>query len=174
MKKSFLSAIVLVTFIAGCSTFPKDDIQIQSEADPKVNFSGYKTYAWLGAVGIVKDPQGQWEPPQFDADAEITFQINNALQKRGMTEDDANPDMLVAYALGIDMEALQAKYDPETDFETLENVPQAGLIVLLIDPETEFVTWVSIAIAEYKNLEPEVAKLRIKYAVNKMFKGLPK
>lgn len=174
MNKRILSAIVLVTFIAGCSTFPKDDIQIQSEADPKVNFSGYKTYAWLGAVGIINDPQGQWEPPKFDADAEITFQINNALQKRGMTKDNLNPDMLVAYALGIDMDALQVKQDPETDFETLENVPQAGLIVLLIDPETEFVTWVSVAIAEYKNLEPEVAKLRIKYAVSEMFKGLPK
>ncbi|NIN61067.1 MAG: DUF4136 domain-containing protein [Gammaproteobacteria bacterium] len=174
MNKRILSAIILAVFIAGCSTFPKDDIQIQSEADPKVNFSGYKTYAWLGAVGIVKDPQGQWEPPQFDADSEITLQINNALRSRGMREDDANPDMLVAYALGIDMEALQAKQDPETDFETLENVPQAGLIVLLIDPETEFVTWVSIAIAEYKNLEPEVAKLRIKYAINEMFKGLPR
>jgi hypothetical protein len=43
---------------------------------------------------------------------------------------------------------------------SLDNVPQGALIVTLIDPETEFVTWISIATAELKGLEPEMAKKR--------------
>jgi hypothetical protein len=164
----------MITYLAGCSNVPVDDITIESEADSKVNFSGYKTYAWLGAAGILHDPQGQWEPPKFDADAEITFLIDQALRKRGMTEVNDNPDMLVAYALGMDMAALKAKEDPASNMHMLENVPQGALIVVLIDPETEFATWVSIATGELKGLEPETAKLRLKYAVNKMFSGLPK
>ncbi|WP_455203831.1 DUF4136 domain-containing protein [Kaarinaea lacus] len=174
MKKNILAVLVMVGFIAGCASFPKDDIQVETEADPKVNFSGYKTYAWLGSIGIVKDPEGLWEPPQFDADAEIVFLIDSALRKRGITEVSENPDMLVAYAIGVEMDALKLKHNPETKITSLENVPQTGLIVVLIDPETEFATWVGIATGEIKNLDADTAKKRLKYVVDSMFKGMPK
>ena len=174
MKKIVLLVLLTIMHLAGCTSVPVDDISIESEADPKVNFSGYKTYAWLGAAGILNDPQGKWEPPKFDADAEITFLIDQELRKRGMTEVTENPDMVVAYALGVDMAALKLKQDPTTNMHSLEEVPQGGLIVVLIDPETEFPTWVSIATAELKELEPEMAKKRLAYAVNSMFKKLPK
>jgi hypothetical protein len=174
MKKTILTVLVLTGFILGCATVPKDDITIETEADPKVNFSGYKTYAWLGAVGIVEDPEGRWEPPAFDADAEIVYLINDALRKRGMSEVNDGADLWVAYALGVDMEALKVKQNPETKIETLENVPQAGLAVLLIDPETTFVTWIGVATGELKNLDVETAKKRLGYVVNTMFKELPK
>lgn len=174
MKKIILLVLLMITYLAGCSNVPVDDITIESEADSKVNFSGYKTYAWLGAAGILHDPQGQWEPPKFDADAEITFLIDKELRKRGMTEVNENPDMLVAYALGVDMAALKVKEDPSTNMHSLEQVPHGGLVVVLIDPETEFATWISIATAELKGLGPEVAKKRLDYAVTTMFKDLPK
>ncbi|WP_455210255.1 DUF4136 domain-containing protein, partial [Kaarinaea lacus] len=100
MKKFILLVCMIGMYLAGCTSVPVDDIKVESEADPKVKFSGYKTYAWLGAAGILNDPQGQWEPPKFDADAEITFLIDQELRKRGMTEVNDSPDMLVAYALG--------------------------------------------------------------------------
>jgi hypothetical protein len=177
MKGPFVYAIAslfVLVFLGGCSTFPKDDIRVQSDADPKANFSGYKTYAWLGTIGIVKDPEGLWEPPQFDADAEIVFKINSALRKRGFTEVDSNPDLLVGYALGLNMKSLKIKHDPKTELTTLENVPQTALVVMLIDPETRFAIWASVAQADYRNLKPEIAKQRIDYAVSQMFKGLPK
>jgi len=174
MKNTILAVLVMIGFIAGCSTIPKDDIKVDSEADPKVNFSGYKTYAWLGGIGIVNDSQGTWEPPQFDADAEIVYLIDSALRKRGISEVTDNPDMFVAYAIGVDMDALKLKENPESKLTTLENVPQTGLVVVLIDPQTEYVTWIAVATGEIKNLDPETAKKRLAYAVNTMFKGLPK
>lgn len=174
MKKTIFSFFIIFAFLTGCASFPTDDIEVKTAADPKVNFSGYKTYAWLGSVGIVNDPQGQWEPPQFDADAELVFLIDSALRKRGMSQTDTNPDMLVAYGIGLDMAALGLKQDPESKVTTLENVPQTGLIVALVDPETGFVTWAGVAAAEYKNLDPETQKKRLEYVVNTMFKELPK
>ncbi len=174
MKKIILVIMVMAWFITGCSTFPKDDIKIETEAAAKVDFSGYKTYAWLGAAGILYDPHGHWEPPALDADAEMVFLVNSALRDSGMTEVMSEPDMLVAYALGADMEALKLKQNPETKLTSLENVPQIGLVVVLIDSETGFVTWVGIATGEIKNLDSEIVKKRLEYAVNAMFNELPK
>ena len=174
MKNIILTVLVLVGFIAGCATVPKDDIKIQTEADPKVNFSAYKSYAWLGSIAVLNDPQGVWKSPQFDVDAELVFLINEALRKRGMSESNSNPDMLVAYAAGADMDALKVKENPDTKISTLENVPQTGLIVLLLDPQTEVITWAGVATGEIKNLESDIAKKRLAYAINSMFKELPR
>ena len=174
MKKSILSVLVLIGLISGCVTVPTDDIKVETEADSKVNFSGYKTYAWVGSVGIISDEQGHWEPPAFDADAEIAFLIDGALRKRGMAEVSSQPDMLVAYAMGVDMDALKVKQNPETKLSSLENVPKTGLVVVLVDPETGFVTWIGIATGELKNLDSETAKKRLEYVINTMFKGIPK
>jgi hypothetical protein len=173
MKKSILSALVIVAFIAGCATFPKDDIKVDAEAAAKANFSGYKTYAWLGSIGIVNDPDDQWEPPQFDADAELVFLINQAMRKRGMTEVVSNPDMLVAYAVGADMAALKLKENPKTKISTLENVPKAGLVVTLTDAQSGFVIWAGVASGDIKNLDAKTAKQRLEYVIKTMFDKLP-
>jgi hypothetical protein len=47
------------------------------------------------------------------------------------------------------------------------------LVVVLIDPETGFATWMGVATGELKNAEPEIAKQRLGYAVNTMFKNFP-
>jgi hypothetical protein len=174
MKKLVFTIMVVAGFITGCATFPTDDISIETEADPKVNFSGYKTYAWLGSVGIVKDSEGHWEPPSFDADAAIVSIADEVLSKRGMSKSDSEPDMVIAYALGVDMEALKVKQNPNTKLSSLENVPQAGLVMIMLDPETQFITWIGIATAEVKNLDSETTRKRLEYAVKNMLKDLPK
>lgn len=176
MKRNFpLVLIIGLALIAGCATVPTKDINIDAQTDPKANFSGYKTYAWLGAAAIVNDPRGQWEPPSFDADAEIKFLIDRELHKRGMSESTTNPDLIVAYAAGIDMEALGLKVDPATKMEMAQNVPQGGLAVILMDSRSGFVVWVGVAIAELQqNIDTATAKARLDYAVTKMLKKLPK
>ena len=167
--------IIVLMLLAGCASVPTKDIQIDAQADPKANFGGYKTYAWLGAAAIVNDPFGQWEPPQLDADAEIMFLIDRELRKRGMLESTAGPDLVVAYAAGIDMEALGLKMNPETKMDMLENVPQGGLVVVIVDSESGFVIWVGVATAEIQE-DPDIktVKARLDYAVSKMFKKLAK
>jgi len=175
VKKFSLAAVLMLGFlVAGCASFPKDDIEIETEADPTVNFSGYKTYAILGSAEIINDPEGKWEPTGLDADAEIEFLINRELRKRGMTVTRTNPDMLIAYALGVDMAMLKFKEDPEKKVSVLENVPQGALVIALMDSNTEIVTWAAVAVAELQNQGDEVTKQRLNYAVTQMFKQLPK
>jgi hypothetical protein len=175
MRLLVLVLTLSLSFLSACATIPTGDIKIESEADKKVNFSGYKSYGWLAAAGILRDPEGKWEPPGFNADAEIKFLVDRELRKRGLTETGTNPDFLVAYVLGIDMEALKLKENPDTKLTTLENIPKGGLILVLIDPQTARASWVAVATAELnEEMDMETRKARLEYAVTKMIKELPK
>ena len=108
-------------------------------------------------------------------DEEITFLIDRELRKRGMTETTTDPDLLVAYAAGIDMEALGLKVDPKTKMELAKNVPQGGIVAVLIDSQSGFVIWVGVATSEVQeNPDAKTAKARLDYAVTQMLKRLPK
>ena len=175
MKNLALAIVTSLSLIlSGCVSVPTSDIEIETGADPKANFKAYKTYAWLGSAQILNDPQGKWEPPGFDADAIITALIDRELTKRGKVETDSYPDMFVAYALGVDMDTIKIKKDRAANVEVLENVPSGALAVVLIDPDTEFVTWAGVAVAELRNLGDEIAKKRLNYAITQMFKEFPR
>ena len=176
MNRNYLPVFIIVLMLfAGCASVPTKDIKVNAQSDSKVNFSGYKTYVWLGAAAIVNDPHGQWEPPQFDADAEIKFLIDRELRKRGMSENKTSPDLVIVFAAGIDMEALGLKVDAKTKMDMIENVPQGGLVVVLVDSRSGFVIWIGMATAEVQESpNKQTVKARLDHAVTQMFKKLPK
>lgn len=172
--KKFIFTLVTLFLISGCASSVTKDIMVETDSDPKANLSGYTSYAWLGSAAIVFDEKGQWEPPQFDADAEIKFLIDRELRDHGMTEDSVNPDLVVAYAAGIDMDSMDIKADPESGIEALENVPAGALIVIMIDADTGLAIWAGIATADIQESPtPETTKQRLDFAVSEMFSKLP-
>ncbi len=174
-KKYVFILTMIIMLVAGCSTVPTKDIKVYAEADPKVNFSNYKSYAWLGSAAIVNDPHGQWEPPAFDADAEIKYLLDREFSKHGISQSSRNPDLVVVFSAGIDMDSLKLKTDPDTKMGMLKNVPQGGLVVVLIDRETGFAVWTGVATAEVRqNADAKTTKARLYYAVTHMLKKLPK
>ena len=172
--KKLIFTLATLFLISGCASSVTQDIMVETDSDPKANLSGYTSYAWLGAAAIVFDEKGQWEPPQFDADAEIKFLIDRELRHRGMTEDSVNPDLVIAYAAGIDMDSMDIKIDPESGIEALENAPIGALTVIMIDAETGLAIWAGIATADIQeNPTPEATKARLDFAVSEMFSKLP-
>ena len=169
------ASLAYLLLLAACTTVPTQDITVDAEADPKAIFSGYKTYTWFAAAQIMFDPEGQWEPRNVDIDAEVQSIISSELGKRSMVEVSTSPDMLVAYAAGIDMTTLGLKENPETRQKLLENVPKAALVVVLIDAETGYVVWVAEAVGEVQQQADEATvRARIEYAIREMFRLLPK
>jgi len=174
-RKYVLLFVTVVMLLSGCASVPTKDIQVDAQANPQANLSGYKTYAWAGSAQIVNDEYGQWEPPAFDADAEIKYLIDRELRKRGMSENSTDPDMFVAFAAGIDMDALGLKVAPETNMDMLTNLPQGALVVAFADSQSGFVIWLGAAIAEVQESpDTETVKARLEYAVTQLFKKLPK
>ena len=175
MKNLLIALFISLLLVTGCATTDTSDIMIEAESDPTVKFSGYTSYTWLGSASILYDPAGQWEPPGFDADSEIKFLIDSEFRQRGMSEDSANPGLRVAFAAGIDMSAIIEEIDPDSKIAHLKNVPEGGLVVVLIDAHTGVVVWAGLALGEIKqDADQEMIKSRLKYAVSSMFKELPK
>jgi hypothetical protein len=169
-----LPLALAMTFATACSSIPTSDIQIQTEAAPKANFSGYKSYAWLGAATLVSDAAGQWKAPGFDLDNEVKHLIDRELRARGMSESRSQPDLVVAFALGVDMDSLKLKMNPETKLDVLANVPTGGLMTVMVDASTGFVIWAGVAGAEITpGIDAKTAKGRLDYAVTQMLKELP-
>jgi len=176
MKK--LTTILLTVYIvllSGCAVFNKDvqDIEVDAVTDPKANLSGYKTYAWLGAAKILNDPTQKWQTPAMDVTGDIKYLIDRELRKKGINSVTSNPDLAVAFFIGVDMDAIKLKDDPDTQGDVLENVPQGALVVALINVETGYVVWLGTAEAEIAEGAPaELIRKRLDYAVSKMFKLL--
>lgn len=177
MNRGYVLSIfsVMVMLLVGCSTVPIKDITVDARADPKANFSGYKSYAWLGSAAIVNDPYGQWEPPNFDADAEVKYLIDRELRKRGMSQNSVDPDMIVAFAAGIKMTTLALKVDPKTKINNLVYAPRGGLLIALSDSKSGFVIWKGVATADIqKQPDAKTVKARLDYAVTQLLRKLPK
>jgi hypothetical protein len=140
-----------------------------------VKINNYKSYAWVATAQILNDPQGQWEPRNFDADAEIRHLIDRELRKRGVSQVDLNPDMLVAYIAGVDMEALELKKDPQQDMEVLQNNPKGALAVIFISPVNGKAIWAGVAVGNVQGKRSsEETKKRLDYSVSEMFRKMPK
>ncbi|MEN8762154.1 MAG: DUF4136 domain-containing protein [Thiogranum sp.] len=174
--RSIIVAVFIGLFISACaSTTLTKDIDVDVQSAPGIKINNYKTYAWIATAQILNDPQGQWEPRDFDADAEIQFLIDRELRKRGVTQVDLNPDMLIAYIAGVDMGALELKQDPQQDMEVLRNNPKGALAVLFISPVNGKAFWAGVATANVEGKRSsEDTKQRLDYAVSEMFRKLPK
>jgi hypothetical protein len=166
--------LLAVTAIAGCSSATKD-IKVDAVADGSVDFSKYRTYEWVAAAAVLNDPNSQWKAPDFDVMSEVQSLVDDALQKRGMTEVSDDPDMLVAFGIGADMDALGVKEDPNTKTQMIENVPQGALVLFVADGETGYVSWVGEATGDVQeNIDEKTIKKRLDYAISQLIKKLPK
>ena len=165
-----LAAFITISVTSSCATLTSD-IEVESHANPDVNYDSYKTYAWAGSAQIIFDPVGQWEQPTLDMDEEVKFVINRELRNYGIYQAEKNPDLLVAFAAGIDTTVLELKEDPDSDKKVLTNVPKAALLIALIDANTGYVVWLGFAVGDVQEQQSvENIRARINYAVSEIFK----
>jgi len=146
-----------------------DDIRFFSKKDPAADTSAFKTYAWYGIEGAIRDPEGKWSVPELNVAKEIAFLVDRELRGRGMTEVAENPDVLVAYSIVVDMEAQKLLKDEDNNMDIVANVPQNALFVAFADPDTGEVVWVGAASGEMQeDATNDSIKARLDYAVTKI------
>jgi hypothetical protein len=169
VRTSFLIAVfVSVICISSCATLT-DDIQVETHADPDINYSKYKTYAWAGSAQIVFDPVGQWEQPTLDTDEEVRLVVNRELRARGFNQVENNPDLFVAFVAGVDTTVLELKKDPGSDKTLPTTAPKAALVIALIDANSGYLVWLGYAIGDAQQQQTiDNIRARIDYAVSQI------
>ena len=160
---------------SACAKPLTDDIKTQSEADPRIDFSGMKTYAWAPSAGVVNDPQELWTPPSFDVGAELTHLINDEMHARGWAES-AQPDMAIAFLVVNDIQELKVlETERAGEVPDLVGVGQGALLLEIMDASTGRTIWLAAATAESQTgRKEEDIKKRLAYAVKQLFKDLPR
>jgi len=165
----FITLVATVLATTSCATLT-DDIEVETHANPDVDYQSYKTYAWLGSAQINFDPVGQWEQPTLDTDEEVKFVINRELRARGLHQVTNKPDLLVAFAVGIDTTQLELKENPNSTKKIITNVPKAALLIALIDASTGYTVWLGYAEGDAQQQQSiESIRKRIDYAVKEIF-----
>lgn len=105
MKHSFIkSALVLATgalIVAGCN------VTSHTEKATGINFSNYKTFAWAN-TGNTKMTD---RTDNDIIDNNIKNSVSRELEKKGWTEAEKNPDVLIDYTVAV-KKAVKRESDP--------------------------------------------------------------
>ncbi|UCC55214.1 MAG: DUF4136 domain-containing protein, partial [Gammaproteobacteria bacterium] len=172
--KTVIPGLFFCILLTACAAQLTKDIEVTAKQRPGFDPTRYKTYAWLDTAQIVNDPLGKWEPPDFDADAEVTRLVDRELAKQGISRTTDNPQILVTFIAGIDMIALQLREDPEKGKETLQSIPRGALVVVLVDAVSRERLWVGVAGSDVgKQPDSTAVRRRLDYAITEMFRRLP-
>jgi len=181
--------MVLSAVLAGCSS-----MEINYDFDPKANFSGLKTYAWL------KEKQKPTGDPRIDGntilEARIHEAVNRGLAARGLREVDTDADILVAYHVSLDkrrsVQTLNNAYGygpgwgygygasyrpgywagaPETYVYEYE---EGTLILDIVNPKNKELMWRGSAEDEvHFKSTPEKDQVQLNEAVSRMLEHFP-
>jgi len=162
-------ATLMILGVTGCVS--TSDIQIEKAQSEKVNLDGYKTYQFIEDSGIVEDTKGTGISKKINISEEIEQMINSELAKKGKTPISKNPDFFVAYLGGADMDTVKSKLD-KNGKETIEKLPEAALVLMLVDADSGSIIWMSTAEGEVKGGSVEDIKKRLNYTVKKMLNGV--
>ena len=165
LLKGTIVALMIAGF-TGCTS--TSDIQVEAMKSEKVNLDGYKTYEIIEGSGVV---DGTKRADNLDVNAEMQQMINAGLAKKGKTLVTKDPDFYVAYAAGTDMDAVKEKLD-DAGKKTVEEKPEAAMVLILIDAETGVIIGISTAEGEDKGLPAAESKKRLNYAIKKMLGSL--
>jgi hypothetical protein len=173
--KSVILCLLLCLLATACVSQLTKDIEVTTKQRPGVDLSRYRTYAWLDTAQIVNDPLGQWEPPDFDSDAEVTRLVERELAKHGMTRVADEPDMVVTFVAGIDMASIELRADPNKEGqETLQNIPKGAMVVVLADAVSRVRLWVGVAAGDVSTQpDSDAVRRRLDYAITRMFSQYP-
>lgn len=171
MSKLLKGAIIglMIAGFAGCVN--TNDIKVAALKSEKVNLKGYKTYQIIEDSEVVYDSKESWIPRDMDVSAELEQMISAELVKKGKIAVKDNPDFYVAYFAAADFDAIKSKVDKKGQV-TIEEAPDAAMLLLLVDADTGKIIWLSSAVGDVKGLPDDQMAKRLNYAVKKMLSGL--
>ena len=172
MKRiGWLASLAAVAALAACSS-----ITTNADYNPGTDFSKYKTWAWH-ETGDVKD--SLWRQ-------RIQTGVAAELSRKGLKENDSNPDLWVAAHTRLDEQTQINTYNTGWGYgwgwgygagmttSTVQQIPVGTLIVDLVDANQKQLVWRGTATKTLNpDSSPESKQENLQKALAKMFEGYP-
>ena len=145
---------------------------VRYDYDQRTDFSGYRTYAWVGGTNLQDELNH----------ARIVAAVDSQLAVKGLTRVDSagSPEVLVVYRVGmthdLEINGYGSRYVGRTSpiSARVERVVMGTLAVGIIDAKTRSVVWRATATKEVDpEASPEKREKNINKAVEKLFKHYP-
>lgn len=157
------TALLLLTSVAG-------GVEIAAEADPAVDFSGFRTFAWASGTPA--------ENPEVER--HIASVVERELTGHGFVPRDAEADLLVAIHTLVDRHTLQDLHNRiNWEFWTgvseirARDVGAGTLVVDLVDPDSGRIVWRGLVTGAVTGSAEKMRK-KLDRALVRLFQRLPR
>lgn len=179
MNRLFLGAALMLA----ASLTQAQNVTIDSELRPNIDFSHFKSYAWASQPDTKQDPK-----PNAKNDLALKRQvrdaIGNAMDGRGYTLNRQSPDLIVNVRMFDQPTTIKGYTGSTTDNITPGEVQSLGtekdinvqagtILVNLVDTKTDQAVWQGLAsgLTSSNGLDRQEGKVR--EAVNLIFNKYP-
>ena len=172
MLNSFkiVGTVLLLVGFTGCAV-DTSDIKVKNVKSEKVNLDGYKTYLIMKDSGIINNTKKGSSSKMLDINVEIRKIINSELENKGKISVTNNPDFLVIYAAGSEIESVNHKVNKNGN-KIFDATPESVMALVLLDAKTGAVIDKSMAEGQAKGLPHDEMIKRIKFAIKTMLNNL--
>lgn len=164
--------LIMCALLTGCST------RIKTLQDQKVDFSSYKTFCWINGCDFAISG------PQYLNDSLLRENIKKSiileLNKKGLTLDSNNPDLLVSFYVTLENQQsiIYPRKDDDEPVRPLDNEErvvnylEGTMVIGIADNKESRVVWESFA-SRYMETNPDLSEKNISKGIHLILKKFP-
>ena len=141
--RRFFFVSCAVALAAGCSPM----LEVNDNFDEATDFSNYQTYDLMprGDVAMTAEAEAKFAGRRQVMEEELRKALKKHLEAKGITRVTDNPDLLIAYFVGVRDEVFMSNYGMTyadyTGNVIIQSVQDGTLRIDFVDPKTERLVW---------------------------------
>ncbi|MBX2943094.1 MAG: DUF4136 domain-containing protein [Cyclobacteriaceae bacterium] len=167
-----LGILSLVIILSSCS------IKVHSTYDKGVDFSKYKTFCWLNGCEFT------YTGPTYLNDSLIREKIRESIvaemNKKGLMQDDDNPDLLIDFHISMENESSIIYHHGGDNVYQFKSFPdqevihylKGTIVIHMVDKVEGRMVWRSEAIG-YMDINPDLSEKNIRKGIAIALKNYP-
>jgi hypothetical protein len=155
-------------------------LDVSYNHDPEANFKAYVTYDLMDNASLELTPaaQNEFAGRQEVMEVELVKALNRNMQALGFKQDTENPDIMVAYFLGVRNEIFAAQfgfdYNDISGAAAVQNVQDGAMRIDFVDTQLKKVVWSGEGHgAVNRDPSEEIIRTNVNRAVDKILKQYP-
>ena len=174
--KGILAVSCVLALATGCSPM----LVVNQDFDASSDFSTYQTYDLMpkDEVAMSSDADAKFAGRRTVLEDELRTSVKSKMEAKGFTRDTNNPDLLVAYYVGVRNEVFMSNYGMQyadmSGTVQVQTVQDGTIRIDFVDTKTERLVWRGSAHGAV-NRDPteDMIRKNVKRAVDKLLDQYP-